>query len=147
MAQGAVYTPTNQLVTFNGVPLIFSRAEGTYSTLTWVKPEKVAMVVGVDGAGYYNVSKNNAAFIDVVVLVNGIENDVLDAAYKAFIAAPNGLLFPVSVVQGLTLYVGLGVCVGPPPVTMSDSTMTNSWRIASLSMVGKTGSKVGAPLP
>lgn len=147
MAQGAVYTPTNQFLTFNGVPMIFSRAEGTYFTMTWVKPEKVSMTVGVDAIGFYNVSRNQAAFLDLVVLVNGVENDILDAAHKAFLAAPNGLRYPLLVTQGLTEYAGLGVVTGPPPVTMSDGAMTNSWRIASLEMVGKTGSKPGAPLP
>lgn len=147
MAQGAVYTPLNQFITFNGVPLIFSRAEGTYGTMTWVKPEQVTMVVGVDGVGMYNVSRNRAAFIDVVFLANGVENDILDAAHKAFLAAPNGLRYPLLVTQGLTEYAGLCVVTGPPPVTMSDSAQTNSWRLASLEMVGKTGSKLGAPLP
>jgi hypothetical protein len=147
MAQGAVYTPNNQFLTFNGVPMIFSRAEGTYLTMTWVKPEQITMVVGVDSLGFYNVSKNRAAYIDLVVLVNGIENDILSAAHQAFLAAPNGLRYPLLVTQGLTEYAGLGVVTGPPPVTMSDSAMTNTWRIASLEMVGKTGSKVGAPLP
>lgn len=146
MAQGAVYTEINQNLVFNGVPMSFSRAEGTFVTMTWVKPERVTMYVGVDGLGMFNRSKNRAAFVDLTVLANGVENDILAAAFLAFEAAPNGLRFPIMVQQGLTLYAGLGVIVGPPPVTMGDGLLTNAWRFASLAMEGKHGSLLGAPL-
>lgn len=147
MAQGATYTTQNQVFVFNGVPMSLSRAEGTFCVLTWVRPEKVTMFVGVDGVGMYNRSENRAAYIDLTVLANGIENDILDTAYKAAEVAPNGLQYALMFVQGLTLYTGLGVITGPPPASMGDGVLTNTWRFASLAMVGKTGSLPGTPTP
>lgn len=147
MGQGSTYTTENQVFVFNKVPMTLSRAEGTFCVLTWVKPEKVSMTVGVDGLGMYNRSLNNAATIDLTILANGIENDIIDAAYKLANAAPNGLQFPLLVQQGTTLYTGLGVITGPPPVSMGDGALTNTWRFASVEMIGKTGSLPATPTP
>lgn len=147
MATGATYTEINQNLVINGVPMSFSRAEGTWCAMTWVKPERVTMYVGVDGFGMYNRSKNRAAFIDLTVLANGPENDILAGLEVAQDLAPNGLRYPILVQQGLTVYSGLGVIVGMPPVSMGDALLTNTWRFASVSMTGKPGSLPGTPLP
>ena len=49
--------------------------------------------------------------------------------------------------QGLTIWTGLGVIEGPPPVTMSDAVMTNTWTFGVIAMAGTTGSLPGTPLP
>lgn len=147
MSSGATYTEINQNLVINGVPMTFSRAEGTFCTMSWRRPERTAMFVGVDGAGMYVRSRDQSAVITLVVLANGVENDILDGLLKAQEAAPNGLLYPIMVQQGLTLYAGLGVIAGPPPVGMSDAAMTNTWTFNAINMAGKTGSLPASPLP
>jgi hypothetical protein len=146
MAQGGVYTSQNQIFVFNGIPMSLSRAEGTFVVLSWLRPQRTTTHMGVDGLGMHNRSENRAATIDLTILANGIENDILSTALLAHEQAPNGLLYPLMVQQGGTLYTGLGVIVGPPPVTMGDAALTNVWQFSSTAMVGKHGSLPPTPV-
>jgi hypothetical protein len=146
MANSATLTPENSRVLFNGIPMAFGRAPGTYATFAPVVAERTTMSVGVDGPGYYTRTGNRAYTLRLVVLPTSEENDILAAALILQEAAPNGLVWPLVVMRGLATYVGTCVIAGEPPLVYSDGPVTNEWLLNSVRMVGKQGGMPASPL-
>lgn len=149
MSNGAVFSPSNQRVVFNGVSMV-GRAAGTGFSWSYNVTNQVQVIAGMDGDSYIVMSEDFTATGTLNLLPTSVENTILTNAFQALRASPNGLLFSLTVSQGPlgtgTSYSGFCVPAGIPPMDFADGATTNVWTLLMTRFEGKTVGLPPAPL-
>lgn len=128
-------------VVIGGVHRVTGRAKGDSVSVVYDN-DSFTKTTGVDGNGYFTKIADRSATVTLTLGLDSPSNPVLSVLHNADLAAPGGLLVPVSIrdAAGNTAYFTTGARVMKlADGVWSDGGNNRVWTIGTISMNGFVG--------